>query len=417
MLSVRSSVRDCIFGANSEFDKPNLEFRANYAFAGPKNETLGRVAQANGYRTFWAGKWHISAISEVPSAWGFEDYLVVGGNLPTFDSTCFCSKPTSRCFKGHYANPNKLSYNYGCDLRQSPGLQRVYSRNESSALLYARAFDSFLTKVTHSEAFFAVIGFNEPHLPFIASPWVREEILFGRGLAGALSEKEASVAADYYGAIQAMDEAVGQVRAVLRRLKRSEDTLVVFTSDNGPEVLNWSKPAMLGYGSTGGLRGSKRSLFEGGHRVPGILEWPQRIKQNVVSTQVLSMLDVSATILKVIAPPGLFGLLSHKLDGVPIKEFSNQWDRDTPLFLCTSLLLGKKNPCKQVAMIRHNLKLIADTDKGRIAEHSAKLYDYEVSEFLELPRDASEFQPMLQGLKQWAASVLIPSLTTCSKSS
>jgi len=79
----------------------------------------------------------------------------------------------------------------------------------------------------------------------------------------------------YYGVISAMDNQIGRLRTKLKNLGVSENTIVFYTSDNGPEgkVIAGRKQ-----GTTNGLRGRKRSLYEGGIRVPGIVEWKGKIK-------------------------------------------------------------------------------------------------------------------------------------------
>ena len=89
--------------------------------------------------------------------------------------------------------------------------------------------------------------------------------------------------------IAELDASVGQVLAKLKELGLDENTLVVFTSDNGP----WYG------GSTGGLRGMKGTSWEGGYRVPFIARWPGKIPAGHVSAQPAVMMDIFATVLKV----------------------------------------------------------------------------------------------------------------------
>ena len=109
-----------------------------------------------------------------------------------------------------------------------------------------------------AEPFLAVIWFHSPHLPVVAGKEYRD-LYADHSLKKQL----------YYGCITAMDQQVGRLRTALRDLRIADNTIVWFASDNGPEN---GTP-----GSPGKFRGRKRSLYEGGVRVPGLDEWPARI--------------------------------------------------------------------------------------------------------------------------------------------
>ena len=115
----------------------------------------------------------------------------------------------------------------------------------------------------------------------------------------------------YGDAIAELDGSVGQVLATLKELGLDENTLVLFTSDNG---------AWFG-GSTGGLRGMKGSSYEGGYRVPMIARWPGKIPAGHVSAQPAVMMDLFATVLKAatVAAPG-----DRVLDGRDILPLLHQ---------------------------------------------------------------------------------------------
>ena len=93
---------------------------------------------------------------------------------------------------------------------------------------------------------------------------------------------------NYYGEITGIDRNVGKLRAALRELKVSDNTLIWYTSDNG---------GAAGPKSTGNLRGSKGTLWEGGVRVPGLIEWPARIPKPFASDVPSSTLDIYPTVL------------------------------------------------------------------------------------------------------------------------
>ena len=96
----------------------------------------------------------------------------------------------------------------------------------------------------------------------------------------------------YYGAVSAMDREIGRLRETLQQQGLAENTVVWFASDNGPEGLRGLSP-----GETGGLRERKRSLYEGGIRVPGIVEWPAQIKAGSTSLVPAVTSDILPTVL------------------------------------------------------------------------------------------------------------------------
>ncbi len=136
---------------------------------------------------------------------------------------------------------------------------------DDSRVIMDRAVPFIRKAVRSGTPFFAVIWFHTPHSPVLAGPRNRE-------LYAGFSEGEQH----YYGCITALDEQVGRLRGELRQLGISGNTMLWYCSDNGPE--GRTPQSGNDRGSSGGLRGRKRSLFEGCIRVPGILEWPGRVE-------------------------------------------------------------------------------------------------------------------------------------------
>ncbi|MBM3810787.1 MAG: sulfatase [Acidimicrobiia bacterium] len=109
--------------------------------------------------------------------------------------------------------------------------------------------------------------------------------------------------------VESLDQSVGRILGALRRLKLEENTLVIFTSDNGGYI-NYAG-GFEKISSNGPLRGQKTEMFEGGHRVPAMMRWPGRIKP-AVSHQTAMTFDLSRTILS------LAGVHAENLDGADL---------------------------------------------------------------------------------------------------
>lgn len=136
------------------------------------------------------------------------------------------------------------------------------------------------------------------HIPYVAPPeW--------RANYSTFTENEA----DYYGTLSALDAQVGRIRALLRELGIADNTMVVFTADNGPEVDDASGHDTAPFpnpGRTNGLRGRKRDLTEGGIGVMGLVEYPALITANRVEPLYPAVtMDLLPTFLELSGAPNL----------------------------------------------------------------------------------------------------------------
>jgi len=209
----------------------------------PSETTLGEVFQAAGFATSCIGKWHLGHQPRfLPTRAGFDEYF----GIP-------------------YSNdmhPVELLQNE--DRFEFPVDQRLLTRRYTERAL------KFLD-AHRDRPFFLYFPQVMPHKPLAAS-----DAFYKKSGAGL-----------YGDAVAELDWSVGQVLDKLKQLNIDEQTLVVFTSDNGP----WFG------GSTGGLRGMKGQCWEGGIRVPCIARWPKVIPPGHVSHQPAIMMDLFATTL------------------------------------------------------------------------------------------------------------------------
>jgi arylsulfatase A-like enzyme len=112
--------------------------------------------------------------------------------------------------------------------------------------------------------------------------------------------KGTSEAGMYGDFVNELDYSVGLILKELENLKISENTLIILSSDNGPETTAYDRISNTGHYSMDGLRGVKRDLWEGGHRVPFILNWPEEVKAPSKSDKTICLVDIIATVADII---------------------------------------------------------------------------------------------------------------------
>ena len=132
---------------------------------------------------------------------------------------------------------------------------------------------------TPGQPFFLYLALTGPHSPIIPNDQFKGKSGIG----------------DYGDFVMEMDWAVGEVMGALQRSGVASNTLVIFTSDNGPENWNYEEARDFKHYAMGPLRGVKRDTWEGGHRVPFIASWPARIKPGTTSDEVICHVDLMAT--------------------------------------------------------------------------------------------------------------------------
>jgi arylsulfatase A-like enzyme len=181
-------------------------------------------------------------------------------------------------------------------LSRTGGPPQTYS-GEPCEIVTEAAVEFIRRQAAAKRPFLALVWLPSPHEPLEAGEKYREPYK-------DLPAKEQN----YYGEIAAVDASVGKLRQSLRELGIAENTLLWFTSDNGPSSAD--------PGSTGGLRGWKLQLWEGGIRVPGIIEWPSRIKQPMVTDIPCATSDIYPTIIDILGlkVPGQI----EPLDGISL---------------------------------------------------------------------------------------------------
>jgi arylsulfatase A-like enzyme len=159
----------------------------------------------------------------------------------------------------------------------------------------------------------------------------------------------------YYSVITALDAQVGRLRAKLRELGIERKTMLFFTSDNGPE--GNPGPAGRSQGTAGTFRGRKRSLYEGGIRVPGLLEWPDRVKEHLQIDIPVVTSDYFPTICEIL---GYTLKDDRPMDGISLLEILNgkQQQRGKAIGF-------QFDGHQQKALIGDRFKLVQNTGEAR----------------------------------------------------
>jgi arylsulfatase A-like enzyme len=250
---------------------------ANAGRLPPGEVTLAELLKTRGYTTGHFGKWHLGTLSTTdPSLnrgtgealvryfsppWmnGFDVCFSNESKVPTYDPML---GPAEFAPWWDPITDAASAHRFGTPYYREDGTQATENlRGDDSRIIMDRVVPFIRDAAGRRQPFLAVVWFHAPHLPVVAGP---EDT--------ALYASEDRYHQHYYGCLTALDRQVGRLRKELQELGVAHNTMFWYCSDNGPE-----RKFDLGGGSTGSLRGHKRALFEGGIRVPGILEWPARI--------------------------------------------------------------------------------------------------------------------------------------------
>jgi len=168
------------------------------------------------------------------------------------------------------------------------------------------AFERFLDS-RQGAPFVAQLSFHNCHIPFIGSPEARANCAANKTCRPPVGEPYTDTELDFYACLTELDAGVGRVLAMLDAKGYGENTMTVLTTDNGPEencpplgiCQGTEHRPMEGPGSAGPLRGRKRDIYEGGHRVPGIVSWPKVVQGNSESWDTFVTTDVLPTMMEV----------------------------------------------------------------------------------------------------------------------
>jgi len=348
---------------------------------GENEITIAHLLQAKGYKTAVMGKLHLNGGAEMENQpqtddMGFDYSFIIPG--------------------GWVKNAKIAAPATGSKLRSGIMYPDNYWRNgkpvgetsKFSGELVSDEVIHWLNQLDGENPFFLYIPYSEVHTP-VASPDRYLEMYSDYISDSAKQTRDVYYfdrknlpyrgSGEYYANISFLDEQVGRVIRKLEEMGKSDETIIIFTSDNGPVTREYRKPWELGIaGETAGLRGRKDNLLEGGIRVPAIIKYPPLIAPGQVSKVPVHGVDLLPTLAELLdfEPPS-----DRELDGQSIVATfrGGEIERNRPL-IWTIDMPGEDDPVNEWAIRDGDWKLILDRDEKpkflfNIADDPYELYN------------------------------------------
>ena len=256
----------------------------------PDETTMAEMLKSKGYETAMIGKWHLGDDKKfLPLQHGFDSYF----GLPYSNdmwSVDFDGKP----FVGGGDSPKKnhppLRFMEGNEQKETIS---DFDGQDQITTKYTERAVKYIEQQSNKKPFFLYLAHSMPHVPLGVSSKFK-----GKSKQGM-----------YGDVMMEVDWSVGEIMKALAKKGIDKNTLVIFTSDNGP----WMKFGNHA-GSTGGFREGKTTVFEGGSRVPCLMRWKGTIPASIICNQLTSNLDIFPTLASIVGAK----LPNHKIDGIDI---------------------------------------------------------------------------------------------------
>jgi arylsulfatase A-like enzyme len=255
----------------------------------PEEETMADILNKEGYSTIAIGKWHLGHHPEfLPTNHGFDEYLGIPYSNDMWPLTYDNVRATPE------THARKASF---------PELPLIHNTEKVGEFTTIEEQDQITTLLTDKATQFIRDNRDHPFFLYLAHPMPHVPLAVSDKFKG---KSEQGLYGDV---IMEIDWSVGEIVRTLEELNISENTLLIFTSDNGP-WLNFGDHA----GSSGGLREGKGTSWEGGQRVPALMKWPAVIPPGTVCAQLASTIDLLPTFTEITGS----ALPVKRIDGVSI---------------------------------------------------------------------------------------------------
>lgn len=270
--------------------KPNGKVGLN-----PQEKTIPIMLREAGYKTGMVGKWHLGDAKEfMPLQMGFDEYLGLPYSNDMWPHSHYAVRG-DKTPKVMNKSPKLPLYDGN---QVAKYIESIDDQDELTTLYTERAVD--FIKRNKSNPFFLYVAHTMPHVPLGVSDKFR-----GKSEQGA-----------YGDVMMELDWSVGTIIQTLEDIGATENTIVIFTSDNGP----WIKFGDH-QGSAGGLKEAKHASMEGGQRVPCLVKWPGVVPEGIVCNRLTSAIDILPTLAAATGAK----LPEQKIDGVNLMPL---WEGD-----------------------------------------------------------------------------------------
>lgn len=314
---------------------------------------MPRILKESGYATAHYGKWHLGGSPDAPFPieYGYDDARVWNGNGPTWNGDQ----------KAEVAAPG--------------GNDTLWM--QSSNRIAVDATLEFIKENKGKKPIFVNLWLKDPHTPLAPSEEQR----------APYKEYDANKET-YYAVLTDADFHIGRLMDELKKMGLEENTLVIFSSDNGPAYYEFAATA----GSTAGMRGRKATIFQGGVVVPFIMKWPGHVDANKVNnSSVLSSVDLLPTFCDL---AGVTLPDTYEPDGESFAEYfeTNKFDRSRPLFWDWRIyrVVPPLENWVGISVRDGDWKLVADAKRTRIELFNIPQDPYEKNNLAEQHPDIVE---------------------------
>ena len=307
-----------------------------------ESTTISQVLKDNGYRTAMMGKWHLGHDPYIPENFGFD--VVIGGRGTP-------GPPQSRFF-GPWNEEANLP-----PVEGSPNVDDVLG-DEAVKFIAGNADDPF----------FLALWLYNVHAPFQGKP---EDIEAYRPFAESAWYQRSAIMASM---VKTLDDNVGKIMAELEKQGLLDNTIVIFTSDNGGNM--YDRPEGENPTNNNPLRAGKGNNYEGGIRVPLIVSWPQEIAFNTVTDAVNISYDFFPTVLDILDIPAPAGWPLDGKSALPAWQ-GEPFERGPVYTVFPHTVLATGN-VSNVAMIDGKWKLMRFFNTGIDQQDEYELYDLSI---------------------------------------